>query len=158
MTLASVVQRLRDYTLTVIKDLSTCAIFDCKYFSRRMKMIVFVVLCSDAKREKDGRMDTLQPFLFADLINAFTIMTGSMVPSPGEYIAAANALSSTRGNFFFASAGSIMCASIPKFLQAVINLSYSATRSYSGNIHVVRKTKGNEGAGRTKDAYSLTGE
>lgn len=72
---------------------------------------------------------TLQPFFSADFVNAFTNMAGSIVPSAGECIAARNAFSSIKGNFFFVSAGSIIYASISKFLQLVINLSYSATRS-----------------------------
>lgn len=73
---------------------------------------------------------TLQPFFSADFVNAFTNMAGSIVPSPGEYIAARNAFSSIRGNFSFVSAGSIIYASMPKFLQPVINISYSVTRFY----------------------------
>lgn len=73
---------------------------------------------------------TLQPFLSADLDNAFTSMAGSIVPSDEQCTAAINALSSTRGNFFFASAGSTMYALIPELLQPVTNLSYSATRSF----------------------------
>ena len=67
--------------------------------------------------------NTLQLFFSADFFNAFTNMAGSIVPSAGQYIAAWNAFLSMRGNFSFASTGSIMYPSIPKFLQLVINLS-----------------------------------